>query len=342
MMVWQGLRRENIASMSVSHESAVVSSDANDGAPVGLRVDPRTIDFGSHLIGEMCRKTAVLTNESREEIWIHKISSSCGCMSTFTEEFVLRPGEHRELSFEIDTSRKEPGKFNGQYTISVLQGNRWSSVAIPVRADLDRRGLLVCDPAAISFGRVQVGHPVKFRVNCKCDDTNAVSSTQKWEVQCPPWLSGQVNQLADNNVNIDFEGLAPKSIGNLRGIALVTRNGRTSEIAISGIVVGAVSFDAEQLVRVLNPGESASEFELLLSHAQGKDFALSSIHYEGMLKDSFKVQTTPSKAGVQLIHVNFDFESIKGTQVVTGALLASCSVDGDELKASLPLIIVRR
>ncbi len=307
-----------------------------------LRLEPSAVDFGNRWIGDTCRMNVVLTNDSLRDIRIRKVSSSCGCLSTFADEFVLASGERREVSIEVDTARKEAGVFNGRITLSADTGADALASEIPVTVNLAHRSLVTCEPSAISLGHMLASQPVKFSLKCRCEGQDNSGSQQNWKVETAPWLKiTMVHELA-NEAEIECEGFAPKKTGSLTDVVSVTRNGRKVDVSVNGFVTGIVAFDAGQIVHVIKSGETGFERSVRLSHVKGGDFELRSISYEGPFAKSFQVTTRQVLKSEQSIRLTFNSELAETTRVVKGVLAASCLVDGDELNVTLPVIVVRR
>tara|TARA_R110002126_G_scaffold34322_5_gene106357 strand:- start:655 stop:1725 length:1071 start_codon:yes stop_codon:yes gene_type:complete len=306
-----------------------------------LEIVPLSVDFGDQFIGEICRSKVVLQNNSSQNLVIRNISSTCGCLTTFSGDVELAAGENCKLPIEINTVHKAVGEFKGRFTISVTSGEQQTTKIIPVSVNLNSRGLLVCEPKFISLGQVQSGSNVKFSLKCiaKVSETN--QSQLEWRVSCPTWANS-VEKEDENSIQVDFVGLVPNRTGPLLDNIQIVHHDRTIKVSISGDVIGALSFKPNRIVHVMGAGDTMCEHDIKLSCSKGKKFELNSISYENIPSASVKVVVYKSEKEGLRGKLRFNLDLISKSQIIKGTIVAHCVVEGDELDVTLPVIIIRR
>lgn len=188
------------------------------GVDTRLRIEPRRVDFGGTLIGEIARAEVAITNEGRDEVELY-IAPGPGvfacdggvfCYET-TERPLLGPGQ--TLRLELRHRPNVVGSDEGILEFAECAGCDPVPVTL-VAEGLDRA--VVCEPASLDFGAVIPGRCVGRSANCQ-NVANSASTVAGWSTRLGSSfspLNSRIAQLAPgDSVMVEAE-FCPDELGD--------------------------------------------------------------------------------------------------------------------------------
>lgn len=98
-------------------------SNLSENVNGSLEIQPSTIDFGNHLIGEQIYVETEVFNKGFEPIEVKKVIRSCACASVLPASFVISPGKSVKLKIEIDTPLREQ-RFSNSIWLPTNENNK--------------------------------------------------------------------------------------------------------------------------------------------------------------------------------------------------------------------------
>jgi hypothetical protein len=124
-----------VISANIEEDFTGLSAEQLANAPV-LSVDDPEFQFGTITQGEKVEHTYVLTNSGKSDLYIRKVSASCGCTAVQPEKTVIAPGE----SVNIKTVFNSAGKVGNQNkTVTIITNDpRKSKMILWVKGEVGK------------------------------------------------------------------------------------------------------------------------------------------------------------------------------------------------------------
>jgi len=83
-------------------KNLIGGKNAYDEVHQGINLTPNTIDLGIVIYGDVARTAFTLTNNTKKDVNIQRVTTSCSCTSAVIEKNTLTPGESTEVSVSFD------------------------------------------------------------------------------------------------------------------------------------------------------------------------------------------------------------------------------------------------
>ncbi len=114
-----------------------------------LQMPDPVIDAGNVRVGPTLVRKFTFTNSGTEPLTITEVRSSCGCLVPALAKRIYQPGEHGELTVEVNTLSQPAGPHRWTFSLAYRYGAAIGERSLELSANLRQEIEII--PAAIAF-----------------------------------------------------------------------------------------------------------------------------------------------------------------------------------------------
>lgn len=159
-------------------------------------------DFVSVARGAEAKHVIEITNLYKEDVTLSNLASSCGCITTQLDNFLIKSKQTAQLVIVLDTVRFSKRRDVTVSLSATFDQLNFKQIRIPITAYI--RSDVVFDPGSVHFGVVAPGEEAERRVRV------IYAGRDGWTVRSTvrganPHLTSTVKELSRGNGRVEYE-----------------------------------------------------------------------------------------------------------------------------------------
>ena len=226
------------ASQPASEPSTQPTGNAQAGPLIFFEPE---IHVGKVAEGETPTAKFYFENDSRHEVSIKKIRTSCSCTIAENYEKPIAPREDTTISIRLNTAGRK-GPFSSKIIVVYEAAGKQYEAILKISADIHQEGKLASDQETIRLGSVIIGSAIDKAVTIS--NIAKTRHTRITKVEAAKWLKVSYAKKPDSaEYTLTIKGAVPNKLGRLREKIIVHTDNKifpTCVISLRGWVEGIV------------------------------------------------------------------------------------------------------